>query len=124
MESVGVLWDYYWVTVRSEETLEEQLALLTPWLLHVHAKNLERDEDGNPRAAMVAADGELDWCLVINRLRAAGYEGYISDEYEKFWHPERYPDPEVGMREDARFLRECLVQEPPKPSQDPAPRPL
>lgn len=125
MDAVGILWDHYWVTVRGEETLDEALALVSPWLLHVHAKNLQRDEDGNPQAVMVAAaEGELDWRLLINHLKTAGYEGYISDEYEKFWHPERYPDPEVGMKEDARFLRECIAEEPPKPSHDPAPQPL
>lgn len=123
MESVGILWDHYWVHVRGEDTVDEALALLSPWLVHVHAKQLQREEDG-PHAAMLAAEGELDWCMIINRLKTAGYEGYISDEYEKFWHPERYPDPEVGMKQDAEFLRECLAQEPPKPSGDPAPRPL
>ncbi|MFO8080069.1 MAG: sugar phosphate isomerase/epimerase family protein [Armatimonadota bacterium] len=124
MAEVGILWDHYWVTVRGEETLDQQLSLLSPWILHVHAKQLQRDEDGSPHAAMVAADGELDWCLVINHLKTAGYEGYVSDEYEKFWHPEDYPEPEVGMKEDAEFLRECIAGEPPKPSDDPAPQPL
>lgn len=124
METVGVLWDHYWVTVRGEETMEEALSLLSPWLLHVHAKQLQRNEDGTPHAAMVAEDGEIDWCAIINRLKVAGYEGYISDEYEKFWHPENYPPTEVGMEQDAEFLRECIATEPPGPSDDPAPRPL
>jgi sugar phosphate isomerase/epimerase len=124
MDSVGVLWDHYWVHAKGEETLDEALALLTPWLVHVHAKQMQFNEDGSPHAAMVASEGELDWCLIINRLKTAGYEGYVSDEYERFWHPENFPPTEEGMSEDARFLRECIAQEPPKPSDDPAPQPL
>ncbi len=110
MDAVGVLWDHYWVTVRGEDTLDEALSLLSPWLLHVHAKQLVHDPDGSPHAAMVAAEGEIDWRLLVNRLKAVGYDGYISDEYEKFWHPDRYPDPEIGMKQDADFLRACIEQ--------------
>jgi sugar phosphate isomerase/epimerase len=123
-DDVGVLWDHYWVHVRGEDTLDQALSLLSPWLLHVHAKNLQHADDGSPQAVMVSADGELDWCLIINHLKTIGYEGYITDEYEKFWHPERYPETEVGMTADAKFLRQCILQEPAKSSFDPAPQPL
>lgn len=123
MDSVGILWDHYWVHVRGQETLDQALSLISPWLLHVHAKNVARDDEGAPHATLLA-EGELDWCLIVNHLKAIGYEGYISDEYEKFWHPERFPEPEVGMRANAELLRECILREPPKPSHDPAPRPL
>ena len=123
MDSVGILWDHYWVHVRGEETLDEAVGMLTPWLLHVHAKNVKYDAEGNPHAVLLN-EGELDWCLIINRLKTFGYEGYISDEYEKFWRPEEFPEPEVGMKANAELLRECIQQEPPKPSHDPAPQPL
>ncbi len=40
--------------------------------------------------------------------RSIGYDGYISDEYEKFWKPD-LPEPEVGMKRNAEVLRRCLA---------------
>ncbi len=122
-ESVGVLWDHYWVHVCGEETLDEALALLSPWVVHVHAKDVRWDEEGNAHATLLG-EGELDWCQIINRLKTIGYEGYISDEYEKFWHPEAFPEPEIGMRRNAELLRRCILEEEPGPDDEPSPKPL
>ncbi len=123
MEEVGVLYDVYWVEVRGEESIDEAIDMLSPWIIHVHAKNVRYDADGNAHATLLE-DGEMDWCWIVNRLRAKGYDGYISDEYEKFWRPEQFQDPEIGMKKNHDLLRDCLAQEPPEPSHEPAPRPL
>ncbi len=105
--AVRVLWDHFWVHVRGEETLDEALSLLAPWVAHVHAKNVQFDEDGEHRTVLLD-EGELDWCEIVAGLKAIGYDGYISDEYEKFWRPEELPEPEVGMKRNCEVLRECL----------------
>ncbi len=107
--AVRVLWDHYWVHVRGEEDVEEALRLLAPWIWHVHAKNVRFDEQGD-RHTVLVDEGELDWCEIVAGLAAIGYEGYISDEYEKFWHPEELPEPEVGMKRNADSLRECIAR--------------
>lgn len=107
--AVGVLWDPYWVHVRGEESLGQMLSLLSPWIRHVHAKNV-RFDDGGERHTVLVDEGELDWREIVAGLSAIGYEGYISDEYEKFWHPDELPSTEEGMAHNARVLRECLIE--------------
>ncbi len=107
--SVGVLWDPYWVRVRGEETVAQTLDLISPWIVHVHAKNVRFGADGS-RHTVLLNEGELDWCAIVAGLAAIGYEAYISDEFEKFWHPEELPEPEVGMARNRDVLRECLAR--------------
>ncbi|MGD9495834.1 MAG: sugar phosphate isomerase/epimerase family protein [Armatimonadota bacterium] len=107
--ALGVLWDPYWVHVRGEETVAETLELIGPRIVHVHAKNVRFDEGGG-RHTVLLDEGELDWCEIVARLAAIGYDAYLSDEYEKFWHPEELPGPEVGMARNRDVLRECLAR--------------
>ncbi len=107
--SVGVLWDPYWVHVRGEETVAETLNLISPWIVHVHAKNVRFDAEGT-RHTVLLDEGELDWCEIVAGLAAIDYDAYISDEFEKFWHPEELPEPEVGMARNRDVLRDCLAR--------------
>lgn len=107
--ALGVLWDPYWVHVRGEETLEQTVELIGPWIVHVHAKNVRFDADGT-RHTVLIDEGELDWCAILAALADLGYQGYISDEYEKFWHPEELPEPEIGMAHNRDVLRACVEE--------------
>jgi len=104
--ALGVLWDHYWVHVAGQEDAQEALELLAPHLVHVHAKNIRFHEDGSHETVLLD-EGELDWCEIVAGLASVGYDGYISDEYEKFWKPD-LPEPEVGMKRNAEVLRDCL----------------
>lgn len=103
---VAVLWDVFWTYVAGEETVDEALQMLAPHIVHVHAKNIQCDEDGEYET-VILDEGELDWCQIIQGLDDIGYTGYISDEYEKFWRPEM-PEPEVGMKRNYEVLSGCL----------------
>jgi len=105
--AVGVLWDYYWTYVGDRLSVADSLDLLAPHVIHVHAKNVRFDAEGN-RETVLLDQGELDWCEVLAGLAGIGYGGFICDEYEKFWRPEELPEPEVGMKRNAEVLRECL----------------
>lgn len=107
--ALGVLWDPYWVRVRGEEDLAQTIDLIGPRIVHVHAKNVRFDADGTRHTVMID-EGELDWCAILAALADLGYDGYISDEYEKFWHPEELPEPEVGMAHNRDVLRACLEE--------------
>jgi len=109
--AVGVLWDHYWTYVAERISVADALDLIGPYVVHVHAKNVRFDAAGN-RETVLLDEGEIDWCVVVRALAAIGYEGYICDEYEKFWRPEELPEPEIGMKRNAELLRACLQQLP------------
>lgn len=105
--AVGVLWDHYWTYVADRVTVAHALDLIGSHVIHVHAKNVRFDAEGN-RATVLLDEGEIDWCEVVEGLAGIGYDGFICDEYEKFWRPEELPEPEVGMKRNAEVLRACL----------------
>lgn len=103
----GILMDHFWVVAAGQEDPLEAVALQAPHVLHCHMKNLVW-VDGKPRASSLD-EGEIDWLPVLRILREHGYDGYLSDEYEKFWRPD-LPEPEEGMARNANYLRQILEQ--------------
>jgi sugar phosphate isomerase/epimerase len=103
--NLGILMDHYWVVLAGEEDPLEAVELQAPYVLHCHCKNLIY-RDGKPQAHFLD-EGQIDWLQVLTILHRYGYEGYLSDEYEKLWRPE-LPEPEEGMARNAGFLRRCL----------------
>lgn len=102
--AVGVLLDFYWSVVAGEESPRQVISLLADSILHCHVKNLVRVE--GKHTTVLLEDGIIDWVEVLRELHRAGFQGYLSDEYEKYWKPE-FPEPEVGMRANAQYLRRC-----------------
>ena len=121
----GILMDHYWVVAAAgpgsagfqparhgcqqdagaPRDLLDAVRLQAPYVLHCHCKNIMWVE-GKPQANFLD-EGAIDWLPVLRILKEHGYDGYLSDEYEKFWRPE-LPEPEEGMARNARYLRECL----------------
>jgi sugar phosphate isomerase/epimerase len=66
---------------------------LRPWLAYVHVKDVDRDG-----TLVVAGAGEADWPALLARLRADGYDGFLSLEphleaagqFQGFSGPDRF----------------------------------
>lgn len=121
---VGILYDQANLTFTHCEDYPEAVAIQAPWIRHVHAKDLVfTDPDRAFSAAAVSAvesseravasrvvgDGILDWAAILSRVRAGGYNGYVSLEYEYRWHPSDLPPPAEGFRRGASRLRELMA---------------
>ncbi len=105
--AVGVLLDYYWLWVAGDDDPDECVPRLAGRIVHVHVKDGVRDGE-RPRSVPLG-EGQIPWPQVLAHLVRAGYDGFVSDEYEKKWRPE-LPDPRVAMAENARRLREWIAQ--------------
>ncbi|MEW6360258.1 MAG: sugar phosphate isomerase/epimerase family protein [Planctomycetota bacterium] len=105
LENVGILYDHAWVHVAGKETIEEAIAMQMPYLRHVHVKDWKFiGGDVNKREARLLGEGDIAWPTVLRTLKAKGYDGYLSDEYEKKWHPAHLPDADVGMRKNREYV--------------------
>ena len=52
-------------------------------------------------------EGSVPWPEVFAALRGVGYDGWITDEYEKYWHPE-LPEPAEGMPRNLAYVQSLL----------------
>ena len=51
---------------------------------------------------------EVSESTVVRFASELGYDGYLSLEYERRWHPMDIPEASVGMKAGADYLRKIL----------------
>jgi sugar phosphate isomerase/epimerase len=98
--SVGAIWDVAnpW---RAGEAPEETLSSLLPWLRHVQLKDLATRDDLTP---VLPGDGAIPLRRIVGLLEDAGYDGWLSLEWERAWHP-GIPPVEVALARLSEVLR-------------------
>jgi sugar phosphate isomerase/epimerase len=101
LEQVGspaaaALWDTLH-PYRVGESPEAVLAAIGPYLAHVHLKDGRRPASGGTDWPLVPLGaGDVPLPAIITALRAHGYMGVLSFEWEKKWHPD-LAEPEVVL---------------------------
>jgi sugar phosphate isomerase/epimerase len=104
--SIGALWDSHH-PYRMGETVEQTWDLVGDRLLHTHVKDAQRKGDG--WQLVLLGEGEVPVKPMLATLHRKGWQGWVSVEWEKKWHPE-IPDPEVAMPQHADLLRRYLAE--------------
>ncbi len=85
-----------------EEDALERLEFALPHVFHLHAQNyapLNGDPERVERVGL--ADGVIDYAPLVQRLREAGYEGYLAVEFS----PSNCEDKREAIIRDAQYLR-------------------
>ena len=98
------LWDLHHPH-RQSEPFADTCRYLASTLAHVHIK------DGKDGVYTLLGDGDVPLFPMLDLLLGSGYEGPISLEWEKRWHPE-IPDPEIAFPQYAQALRTYLSARP------------
>lgn len=104
LPSVKVLWDAHH-TYRSGEAPAQSLALLGGSIAYVHLKDsyLDKDRPGVWTYCLVN-EGDVPLREICSLLKGSGYDGYLSLEWEKKWHPE-IAEPERALPQAIPWLR-------------------
>ena len=102
---VGALWDTHHPH-RMGERPAEVYEHIGPRVLHVQVKDARRSAEhkGGWRLVLLG-EGEVPVREIIGLLAAGGYGGYISVEWEKYWHPE-IEKPEIALPQHLKVLEE------------------
>lgn len=121
--AVRILYDQANLAFTYNEPYQQAIPLQQPWIAHVHVKDLVFVDPNRPFTAdavarvkaedravrsRVVGEGVLDWPAILASLKAAGYHGYLSLEYEYRWHPQDLPEPAEGFRRSADTLKQML----------------
>jgi glucosamine-6-phosphate deaminase len=102
----GVVWDPA-NAFEVGEAPAEGPRVLGPRIRHVHLKDLRRSGDGKSWTPALVGEGEFPAAEVLALLHGAGYEGFVSFEWEKRWHP-AIEEPEVALPRFARWAAGVL----------------
>jgi len=104
-KNVGILWDIHHPYKASGESMEETYSKLGQYIKHTHIK----DSIGpwpNEKLCLVGK-GDLPVKECVEILKKNGYDGWLSLEWEKKWHPE-IEDPEIALPSYIQFIRDLL----------------
>lgn len=123
-ENVGVLYDQANLAFFPAEEYPEAIALQKEKIFFVHCKDLvyrggrpqppvfknvsHIDESERTVFSRIPGQGILDWPGILRTLSAAGYDGWISLEYERRWQKLDLPDAREGMPKGADYIRGIL----------------
>jgi sugar phosphate isomerase/epimerase len=104
---IGALWDFLH-PYRLGETAQETAQHLSGHLLHVHVKDGQRPhkQNGEWKLALLS-EGDVPILKMLAMLSATSYQGWLSVEWEKKWHPE-LAEPEVALPQHQAKLLEYL----------------
>lgn len=104
LPSVRVLWDTHH-TYRTGEAPEQTLTLLGDAIAYVHLKDSRLTGDKSDSWTYCPLnEGDVPLREICSALKHAGYDGYLSLEWEKKWHPE-IAEPEIILPQAAPYLR-------------------
>jgi sugar phosphate isomerase/epimerase len=99
-----VLWDTHH-TYRSGETPAETQARLGSFIAYVHVKDSQlKASDPGTWTYCLLGEGDVPLSEICATLKKQGYDGYLSLEWEKKWHPE-IVEPEIALPQAVPYLR-------------------
>ena len=99
------VWDVHH-PYRKGESIEETWQFIGERTAHVHIKDARLKPDGDWQLVLLG-EGEVPNKAVVDLLIREGYNGFLSVEWEKKWHPE-IEEPEVALPQHAAVLREWM----------------
>lgn len=101
-----VIWDAA-NTFASGEAVDVTARAVAPYLAHVHLRDA-RPMGKEHWTPVLAGRGLVPFGEVVAALEGLDYRGYVSFEFEKYWHPE-IEEPEVSLPDFAAALRGLLA---------------
>jgi sugar phosphate isomerase/epimerase len=83
---LNILWDSHHTWAVGGEAIADTWRTLRPWIRHIHVKDSAPAEDSK-RAYVLPGRGDYPFGELHALLRADAYDGVLSLEWERHWHP-------------------------------------
>lgn len=101
--AIGLIWDILHTIHNGKQTPSETWHSLGRYIRHAHIKDA-KTEEGSKRLTLVG-EGDLPLQEWLDILRENGYDGWLSFEWEKRWHP-HIEEPEVAFPAFISYIRQ------------------
>lgn len=101
--NVALIWDVA-NSVAAGDSIEESAREVGPYLAHVHLRDARAVKGHEHWLPVLAGRGAVSFTDAVNALRRLAYDGYVSFEWEKYWHPE-IEEPEVALPDFVKAMK-------------------
>ena len=100
--NVVLIWDVA-NALAAGDSIEESAREVSPYLAHVHLRDARPVEGRDHWQPVLAGRGNVSFGETIDALNNLNYAGFISFEWEKYWHPE-IEEPEIALADFAEAM--------------------
>jgi sugar phosphate isomerase/epimerase len=107
-KSVAVIWDVA-NSLAAGDPIDESAREVAPHLAHVHLRDALAVQGTDHWLPVLAGRGSVSFAEVVSVLRRLDYDGYVSFEWEKYWHPE-IEEPEVALPDFVVAMKTALAR--------------
>ena len=104
--ALGICWDIsnaWWA-----EPLDVTYKDVKEHIAHVHFKDSSKNEKGRIESKL-PGQGQVDMAKGLALLKQAGYDGWLSFEWEKKWEP-ALADPEIAFPHYYKYATEMMAR--------------
>jgi sugar phosphate isomerase/epimerase len=92
---VRLIWDVA-NSVAAGDSIIQASQTVQPFLSHIHLRDAEPVADSEHWLPVLAGNGKVSFEETLEAIDKSNYNGYVSFEWEKYWHPE-IEEPEVAL---------------------------
>ena len=101
---VKLIWDVA-NSVGAGDSIQQAARTVQPYLAHIHLRDAKPVSGAEHWLPVLAGCGRVLFAEAIAAIRELGYDGFISFEWEKYWHPE-IEEPEIAMPDFINAIRQ------------------
>ena len=106
--NVKLIWDVA-NSLASGDSIETAAHEVAPFLTHVHLRDARPIEGQQHWLPVLAGQGEVSFSKVLSVLKRLNYDGYLSFEWEKYWHPE-IEEPDVALPDFVTAMKNVEIK--------------
>ena len=120
--NVRILYDQANLSFTENEGYEEAITIQQEYVAYLHVKDLvfkegvsfSSDEVSHPEESKrnvytrIVGEGVIAWLEILKLIKEHGYDGWLSMEYERRWHPDDIPDASIGMKKGADYIKSIM----------------
>ncbi len=112
--NVKVIWDVA-NSIAAGDTIDHAGRMLQPYLAHIHLRDARPIAGSEHWLPVLAGRGCVSFAETLAVIKELNYDGFLSFEWEKYWHPE-IEEPDVALEDfivaicnlvDQRDTTEC-----------------
>lgn len=106
--NVGILWDLHHPYRLGGESPKQTYDNIGRFTVATHLKDSRLTGDDEYEYCL-GGEGDVPLAEMVKLLKEGGYDGYLTLEWEKKWHPE-IPEPETALPAYAQYMKKLIGQ--------------